>query len=71
MWRIVVTPFSSTRKKRLKSSFRYSTMKQLEKSIEYKRLRKTDKADCRNDKNLAWQSKRLLKLSKTSLESND
>ena len=68
---MVVTPFTSTGKRRLKSSFRYSTMKQLEKNIEYKRLQKTDKADCRNDKNPARQSKRLLKLSKTSLESND
>jgi hypothetical protein len=71
MWRKVVTPSTSTRKRRLKSSFRYSTMKQLEKSREYKRLQKTDKADCRNDKKPARQSKRLLKLSETSLESND
>jgi hypothetical protein len=46
----VVTLSTSTRKRRLKSSFRYSTMKQLEKSREYKRLHKADKADCRNDK---------------------
>jgi hypothetical protein len=50
MWRKVVTPSTSTRKRRLKSSFRYSTMKQLEKSREYKKLQKTDKVDCRNDK---------------------
>jgi hypothetical protein len=50
MWRKVVTPSTSTRKRRLKSSSRYSTMKQLEKSREYKKLQKTDKVDCRNDK---------------------
>jgi hypothetical protein len=32
MQRKVVTPSTSTRKRRLKSLFRYSTMKQLEKS---------------------------------------
>jgi hypothetical protein len=71
MQRKVVTPSTSTRKRRLKSLFRYSTMKQLEKSREYKRLQKTDKADRKNDKKPARQSKRLLKLSKTSLESDD
>jgi hypothetical protein len=50
MRRKVVTPSTSTRKRRLKSSFRYLTMKQLEKSREYKGLQKIDKADRRNDK---------------------
>jgi hypothetical protein len=50
MQKKVVTPSTSIRKRTLKSSFRYLTMKQLEKSREYKKLQKIDKAYHRNDK---------------------
>jgi hypothetical protein len=45
-------------------------MKQLEKS-KSKRLLRKDNADCRNDTKMARQSKRLLKLSETTLESDE
>jgi hypothetical protein len=35
-----ITPSTNTRKKRFKSSFRYSTMKELKKAREYKRAMK-------------------------------
>jgi hypothetical protein len=60
MHRKGLTPSTNTRKKRLKSSFRYSTMKQLENAREYKRLKKKDSTGCRKNTKPARQSKRLL-----------
>jgi uncharacterized protein YfbU (UPF0304 family) len=58
-----VTPCTSTRKRRLKLSCRYSTMKQLENTREYKRLKNKDNIGRRKDTKLVRQSKRLLQMS--------
>jgi hypothetical protein len=63
MRRKAETHSTNTRKKRLKSSFRYSTMKPLENAREYKRLKKNVSTDRRKGTQAARQSKRLLKMS--------
>jgi hypothetical protein len=66
-----VTLLSSTRKRRLKSSFRYSTMKQLENAREYKRSSKRDSTDTNNVIRTLKFSKSLLKISEIVTESDE
>jgi hypothetical protein len=71
MQRKGVTPSTRTRKRRKKSSFRYSTMKQLENARKYKRLKNKDNIGRRKDTKPTRQSKRLLQMSQSVLESDE
>jgi hypothetical protein len=66
-----VAPSTSIRKKRYKSSFRYSTMKELQNASEYKRSSKKDSSDPNNVKKTLKFLKRLLKMSETIMECNE
>lgn len=68
MQRKDLTLSTSIRKRGLKSSFRYLTMKQLENAREYKKL-KNDSTGRRNDTKPVRQLKKLLQMSQLALES--
>jgi hypothetical protein len=71
MQREVIIPSTSTRKRRFKSSLRYSTMKELQNVGEYKRLLKKESNDPSNVTKASKLSKKLLKMSETILESDE
>ena len=64
MQEVVKTPSTSTRKRRYKTSFRFSTMKQLESAREYKRMLRNE-SSVGNVTKVVKVSKRALKLPKT------
>jgi hypothetical protein len=64
MQEVVKTPSTSTRKRRYKTSFRFSTMKQLESAREYK-------SSASNVTKVAKVPKRALKLPKSISESDE
>jgi hypothetical protein len=70
MQEVVKTPSTSTRKRRYKTSFRFSTMKQLESAREYKRMLRSE-SSASNVTKVAKVPKRALKLPKSISESDE
>jgi hypothetical protein len=70
MQEVVKTPSISTRKRRYKTLFKFSTMKQLESAREYKKMLRSENS-AGNITKAAKVSKRALKLSETISESDE